>query len=99
MYRPRIAASLGLRSLGAAMSLAMLGASPASSALVQDAALPATKAGRLVGDWLKLCSAPNLEQLTNWLAENLSEEATKRAPAADRGQTTLRYALPTAVFA
>src|SRR5580692_8879144 len=48
--------------------------------------LPATKPGQLVGDWMELCRSPNLAQMTKWLTANLSEEAEKRFPAADRAQ-------------
>jgi CubicO group peptidase (beta-lactamase class C family) len=48
--------------------------------------LPATKPGQLVGDWMELCRSSNLAQMTKWLTTNLSEEAEKRFPAADRAQ-------------
>jgi CubicO group peptidase (beta-lactamase class C family) len=46
--------------------------------------LPATKPAQLVGEWMELCRSPNLVQMTKWLTANLSDEAVKRFPAADR---------------
>jgi CubicO group peptidase (beta-lactamase class C family) len=64
----------------AAVAAAML----LNSASAQTAVLPETKPGQLVGQWLNLCDAPNLEQLVSWLSSNLSEAALKRVPVEDR---------------
>jgi CubicO group peptidase (beta-lactamase class C family) len=40
--------------------------------------LPDTRAGRLFGEWIDMCRAPNAEQLTKWLAANLSADTAKR---------------------
>jgi CubicO group peptidase (beta-lactamase class C family) len=46
--------------------------------------LPHTNAGRLLGEWLRLCESPAVDRMTQWLAANLSADATARRPAADR---------------
>ena len=87
VYQPRIAVALASRALAAATALAMLGTNAIPAAEGRDAALPATTAGRLLGEWLQLCDAPNSEQMRMWLAQNLSEQALQRVPAADRAQS------------
>ncbi|MFL6604018.1 MAG: serine hydrolase domain-containing protein [Steroidobacteraceae bacterium] len=43
--------------------------------------MPSTKPGQLMADWMKLCGAPNLQQMTGWVTANLSEAALTREPA------------------
>jgi len=58
----------------------------ASTLFAQTTNLPSTKPGQLVGEWLKLCQAPDLDAMTKWHAANLSDEAAKRFPASARAQ-------------
>jgi len=64
--------------------VAVLSGIPLKSTLAQSVALPSTKPGQLVGQWMKLCRTPSLDQITKWLTANLSEVAAKRVPAQDR---------------
>ena len=59
-------------------------AAPTATPQTSSAAPPKTKAGLLVGDWMKLCRAPNLARMTNWVTANLSNEAAQRKPAQAR---------------
>lgn len=48
-------------------------------------ALPATKAGELIGEWLELCQAPpDVQRLSVWYAANLSTAASERESVEDR---------------
>lgn len=58
---------------------------------VQSADLPATKAGQLLGEWVSLCQAPNLEQMTKWMTLNLSAQAAMRFPAQARAQQDFEF--------
>src|SRR5215831_14754602 len=54
----------------------------AGSCLAQTAVkLPDTLPGKLMSEWLAMCNAPNLEQLTKWDADHFSEEVFKFVPA------------------
>lgn len=80
----RITIEFLLRRLSVLVFAAVATAMLPNSASAQTAVLPNTKPGQLVGQWLKLCEAPNLEQLVSWLSSNLSEAALKRVPVEDR---------------
>lgn len=56
------------------------------TAATQITRLPDTQAGRLLGAWLDLCHAPNVERMTAWSAANLSEDVKKHFPAKDFAQ-------------
>src|SRR5260370_19596518 len=45
-----------------------------SSAQSSAIKMPETTPGKLFGDWLAMCSAPNLEQFTKWTSEHTSSE-------------------------
>lgn len=64
--------------------LLMLVASVAAAA--QSATLPATRPGQILGEWLALCSNPDLEEMTRWNARNLSDGALQREPAGNRAR-------------
>ena len=75
-----------VRGIGKELSVALLACGLMQLSSAATPVLPATKPGQLVGDWMELCRSPNLAQMTKWLTTNLSEEAEKRFPAADRAQ-------------
>ena len=62
-------------------SLCVAQAQPAartdSSAQSSAIKMPDTTPGKLFGEWLAMCSAPNLEQLTKWTSEHTSSEVFK----------------------
>jgi hypothetical protein len=49
-------------------------------------ALPSTKAGQLISNWMKVCAAPTLKQLRQWTADNLSPGNIGRMSADDQAQ-------------
>lgn len=55
----------------------------ASRSFTQTASvkLPDTLPGKLMTEWLAMCSAPSLEQLTKWSADHYSEDVFKFASA------------------
>jgi CubicO group peptidase (beta-lactamase class C family) len=52
--------------------------------------LPDTVPGKLMGEWLSLCSAPKLEQLTKWDAEHYSDEVFKFISAEKAGSDDVK---------
>lgn len=48
-----------------------------SSAQSSAIKMPETTPGKLFGDWLAMCSAPNLERFTKWTSEHTSSEVFK----------------------
>ena len=48
--------------------------------------MPSTRAGQLVGDWMKVCAAPTLTHLRKWTADNLSPRNIGRMAANDQAQ-------------
>jgi len=52
--------------------------SPDTAAHAPDVTLPSTKPGELVGDLLKLCEIPQLDQIAQWFTLNSPEEAAAR---------------------
>jgi CubicO group peptidase (beta-lactamase class C family) len=57
-----------------------------ASAQTPTAALPDSKPGHLVAEWLRLCQSPNVDQMTKWLAANLSADAVQRVPPEPRAR-------------
>jgi CubicO group peptidase (beta-lactamase class C family) len=51
---------------------------PDTPAHLQDVTLPSTKPGELLGELLKLCEVPQLDQITQWLTVNSPEEVVAR---------------------
>jgi CubicO group peptidase (beta-lactamase class C family) len=86
MNKPRSLLARALRVLVIGVSVGALNVGLGQSAWGRSAVLPSTRAGQLVGEWVKLCRTPDLAQMTKWLTANLSEEAAKRVPAKDRAQ-------------
>jgi CubicO group peptidase (beta-lactamase class C family) len=84
--RARSTLGRAVRGTGKEPFVALLACGLIQLSSAQTAVLPATKPAQLVGDWMELCRSPNLAQMTKWLTTNLSEEAEKRFPAADRAQ-------------
>jgi CubicO group peptidase (beta-lactamase class C family) len=84
--------SIAVRSLFACTALAIA----VSTAQSQTPAvtLPDSRPGHLVAEWLRLCDSPNADQMTKWLAANLSAEAVQRVPAEPRARD--QFALCTA---
>jgi CubicO group peptidase (beta-lactamase class C family) len=62
-------------------SAVMLALALSSTGQTTTPKLPDTAPGRLMAEWLAMCSAPNLEQLTKWSAEHSSEQVLKMMPA------------------
>ena len=75
---------LPVSGFGIGSVVAVLASGLVQSAPTQSVALPSSKAGQLVGEWLKLCRAPDLTQMTKWLTANISDEVARRIPAQDR---------------
>ena len=72
----------------AAVILTFIGYTTAAEAATPqvDAVLPSTKAGQLIGDWMKVCAAPTVKRLRQWTAENLSPGNIGRMSADDQAQ-------------
>jgi CubicO group peptidase (beta-lactamase class C family) len=73
------------------MLLVALSCSSAPAAFAQEASFPQTKAGMLIRDWMNLCQAPDLGQMTKWMATNISEAAAKRVPAQERAESHFAF--------
>jgi CubicO group peptidase (beta-lactamase class C family) len=73
-----------LRSLSLCGALAI--STPVASAQTPTAALPDSKPGHLVAEWLQLCQTPNVDQMTKWLAANLLADAVQRVPPEPRAR-------------
>ncbi len=65
----------------AALTIACATASPAQS---PSPKLPATPVGQLAAGWIRLCEAPNHDQMLQWQTANLSDQAAHRFTAAQR---------------
>lgn len=84
--------SRALRRFGLAASVAVFGIGVTQTPLPTSGVdLPTTRPGALLGHWLTLCQRPNLQQLTTWLAANLSREAAKRQSAESRAKEDLDF--------
>ena len=68
--------SAGLRCI--VITLLFAGSCLAESAAVK---LPDTVPGKLMSEWLAMCNAPKLDQLTKWSADHYSEDVFKFLPA------------------
>jgi CubicO group peptidase (beta-lactamase class C family) len=73
-----------LRGVAVSLIVMVWSSALAQSTEAQKSALPSTKAGQTVGEWIKLCRAPNLDQMTNWQSAKLSDAGAKDEPAQDR---------------
>jgi D-alanyl-D-alanine carboxypeptidase len=76
--------SIALRSLRTCVALAIT--AQVAGSQTPAVALPDSKPGHLVAEWLKLCQSPSADQMTIWLAANLSAEATQRMAPEDRAR-------------
>jgi CubicO group peptidase (beta-lactamase class C family) len=83
--------TLGFALRGVVLSLIVVvwSSALAQSTKSEKTALPSTKAGQFVGEWIKLCQAPDLDQLTKWQSANLSDAGAKDEPAQDRAHEDL----------
>lgn len=88
---PQSRRSLVLRAFRIGLSSAALGGCLLCAPPARSMDLPTTKAGKLLGEWMALCQAPKLEQLTKWMALNLSEQAAKRFPVQARAQQDFEF--------
>jgi CubicO group peptidase (beta-lactamase class C family) len=82
--RPKIPGNLkrrGTLGLFALMIAPIAPIAAAQSAEAQDGA-----AVRLTREWLRLCEQPDAAAMTQWLRTNLTEQAQKVFPAADRAE-------------
>ncbi|MGC2694639.1 MAG: serine hydrolase domain-containing protein [Candidatus Angelobacter sp.] len=61
-----------------------------SSAETPGIKLPETAPGKLMTEWLSMCSAPNLEQMTKWSAEHYSDQVFKFLAADKLAQEDLK---------
>ena len=77
-----------LAGLLAAVILIFINFTAAAGAATRQvvAELPSTRAGQLIGDWMKVCAAPTLTQLRGWTADNLSAGNIGRMNADDQAQ-------------
>jgi CubicO group peptidase (beta-lactamase class C family) len=73
-----------LREVVLSLIVFVLSITLAQTTKAEKTALPGTKAGQLVGEWIKLCQAPDLDQMTKWQSANLSDAGAKDDPAQDR---------------
>ena len=70
-----------------ATTLLLSGFSFAQTASIK---LPDTVPGKLMGEWLSLCSAPKLDQLTKWDGEHYSDEVFKFVSAERTGSDDVK---------
>lgn len=66
---------------------ALGGIAAISMGKMKGPALPDTRPGHLMGDWLKLCGAADAASMATWLTQNLSVEASQRMSVTDRARS------------
>ena len=66
----------GLKCIVVALALVV-----SAAAQTPDVKLPDTAPGKTLTEWLALCKAPNLEQMTKWNTAHVAEQIFKFAPA------------------
>ena len=77
-----------MRLLRAAAIAAVLATSLSSE--TPSIKLPDTAPGQLMTEWLAMCQAPKVEQMTKWNAEHYSEEVFKFIPAAKLAENDIK---------
>lgn len=70
-----------------AITLLLVGFSFAQTTSIK---LPDTTPGKLMTEWLAMCQAPNVEQMTKWSAAHYSEQVFKFIPADKLAQDDLK---------
>ena len=68
------------------LAIAVLVSGLPQTVRAQHPILPSTRAGQLVGEWMKLCRAASLDQITQWLTANLSDAGAKRISVKHRAR-------------
>ena len=73
--------SRGFKCIVVALALMVSAAAQTPDVKTPDIKLPDTAPGKTLTEWLAMCKAPNVEQMTKWNTAHVAEEIFKFAPA------------------